>query len=139
MILILEGKNFGMQWSGLIRFISWFWHCLGGESVNSWKKNSDFYVFSLFEGNTLSTKNYDLSMESVNKNTSFESNIFQKYLCKEILEIACFVFVYIHSSNNVCYGKNVGTNTSWEKEKHLSKSSVHFTVSIYPVCLPCIF
>ena len=76
------------------------------------KKKSDFYVFSLFEGNTLSTKNYDLSMESVNKNTSFESNIFQKYLCKEILEIVCFVFVYIHSSNNVCYGKNVGTNTS---------------------------
>ena len=99
------------------------------------KKIIFFYVFSLFEGNTLSTKNYDLSMESVNKNTSFESNIFQKYLCKEILEIVCFVFIYIHSSNNVCYGKNVGTNTSWEKEKHLSKSSVHFTVSIYPVKL----
>ena len=112
-------------------------HVVPLESTTQLDKIFNFYDFSLFEANTLSTKNFDLSLESVNKNTSFESNIFQKYLCKEILEIVCFVFVYIHSSNNVCYGKNVGTNTSWEKEKHLSKSSVHFTVSIYPVIFHC--
>ena len=43
------------------------------------KKRSDFYVFPLYETNSLSTKNYDISLESVKKNISFEIKIATKY------------------------------------------------------------
>ena len=59
------------------------------------KKNSDFYVFSLFEANTLSTGNYDLSLESVNKNTSINGlKVFRKYPKEDFGNVAFFLFTY---------------------------------------------
>ena len=45
---------------------------------DNWKTitntNSFFYVCSLFEGSILSSKNYNISLESVKKNAFFEKN-----------------------------------------------------------------
>ena len=49
-----------------------------------------FLCFFTFEANTLSTENYKVSLELVNNTTYFELKNFQKYLKKQILEIARF-------------------------------------------------
>ena len=64
-------------------------------AVTTLEIRSDFYIFSLNETNTFSTKSYNLSFESVKKNTLFDKVIIKKYMkIKKILIICVFVFVY---------------------------------------------
>ena len=68
--------------------------CLLDEFADSWKNitkpKSFFYVFTLFEWNILSSKNYNTSLELVNKDSSFKrKNEFAAIMRKKFL----FLFV----------------------------------------------
>ena len=52
---------------------------------------SDFYISSIFKRNTLFSKNYNILLELVRKNTSLEKNHFSK-----VVKTKNFLFVFIN-------------------------------------------
>ena len=96
----------------------WTCHCQGAR-----KNYLDFYVLSLFEISTLSTKSYNLSLDSLNKGKLLEPKKVEKYLLHRWLwksEYARFGFVFIQKCFTCCslsthfHGLSIYKISTWE-------------------------
>ena len=57
-------------------------------------KYSDFYIFSFCEASTLSTENYEVALELVNKELCDFNQVIVEIPSNTILEIARFIIVF---------------------------------------------